>query len=190
MKTPVRALCVAMAAFTGMAAVPAGASLLGAITVVGAVATAGTAPAAGDSAVPPEGATGPSGPNPIARFARDVLGGLGEPTTALNVDSIVAWAAGEGSCARYNPLDTTLPEPGAVAFNTLADGGHVWNYPSWPVGVQATVDTLTSGRYQPVLDVLRSSGGPTALEGAVRATPWGTTTFGSTTYTGAQCAGT
>jgi hypothetical protein len=74
-----------------------------------------------------------------------------------------------------------------VPFNTLPGGGHVWSYPSLSTGVEATVATLTDGRYQPVLDVLVRSAGLSALQAAVRATPWGTLTFGSTSYRGASC---
>src|SRR5207244_12113050 len=75
---------------------------------------------------------------PIRQFAADLLTALGDPLTAANIDAITAWAAGEGSCARNNPLDTTQPKPGATPFNTLTGGGHVWNYPSSAVGLAAT----------------------------------------------------
>jgi murein DD-endopeptidase MepM/ murein hydrolase activator NlpD len=109
--------------------------------------------------------------------------------TDANVEAIVAWAAGEGSCAGNNPLDTTQPKPGATPFNTLAGGGHVWNYPSPAVGLAATVETLHNGLYRPIVAALKASAGAAALEQAVRATPWGTGRFGSTTYAGPRCNG-
>jgi hypothetical protein len=168
--------------FAVIAAIPLGIGLFGALSVAEVVAPS---PAGPEASAVPDASTGD--PNPIAGFARDLLAALGDPATAANVDSIVAWAAGEGSCARFNPLDTTQAEPGAEPFNTLPGGGHVWNYPSLSAGIQATLETLTNGLYQPILDVLGASGGPAALQAAVRATPWGTLTFGSSTYRGATC---
>ncbi len=184
MKAPVCALALAAACFGAVVVLSLGAGLLGAVS-----AAQLTPPVVGGSTNGPAADSTPGGPNPIAAFAGALLAALGDQATGANVDAIVAWAAGEGSCAHNNPLDTTQPEPGAEPFNTLPGGGHVWDYPSLSVGVQATVETLTDGLYGPVLAVLRASGGPAALEAAVRATPWGTSSFGSTGYAGASCGG-
>jgi len=163
---------------------------------VGAFAPLGAALAAGGAAAPtiattPLPADGP-GPAPVpegtvADFATLLLGALGAPVSATNVGAIVAWAAGEGSCAANNPLDTTEPEPGATPFNTLSGGTHVWNYPSAAIGVEATAATLGNGLYGPILAALRADAGVAAVERAVRSTPWGTGAFGSPNWPGPTC---
>ena len=133
-------------------------------------------------------APGNPGANPIQQFGSAVLTRIGAPITAANLGAFSAWAAGEGTCAQFNPLATTQPEPGATPFNTLHDGGHVWNYPSMALGVQATVTALTNGLYQRVIEAFVASGGVAAVAGAVEQSPWGTSTFGSPTYAGKACA--
>jgi hypothetical protein len=150
----------------------------------GGSGVAGASGGSGGSGV--AGGSGGSGGS-IRQFAVDLLTALGDPVTGTNVDALVAWAAGEGSCARFNPLDTTQPKPGATPFNTLPGGGHVWNYPSAAVGLAATVETLQNGLYRPILAVLNSGAGVGALEQAVRSSQWGTGRFGSTQYTGRPC---
>jgi murein DD-endopeptidase MepM/ murein hydrolase activator NlpD len=130
-----------------------------------------------------------AGRNPIEQFGQGLLTALGDEATSQALGAIAAWAAGEGSCAQYNPLDTTQPEAGATPFNTLAGGGHVWNYPSWSEGIQATVETLRNGLYPTILTVLAAGGNAVSLEAAVRASPWGTGRFGSTSFSGAHCPG-
>lgn len=127
--------------------------------------------------------------NSIRSFAAAVMGRIGAPDSAANLDAFAAWAAGEGTCARFNPLATTQPEAGATPFNNLSGGGHVWNYPTFAVGVQATTTAMTNGLYQPVLDAFRASAGVAAVAAAVERSPWGTRLFGSPTYAGRSCAG-
>jgi hypothetical protein len=131
----------------------------------------------------------PPGDNPIRQFASAVLARISAPSSSANLDAFAAWAAGEGSCARFNPLATTQPEPGATPFNNLSGGGHVWHYPSFAIGVQATTTALTNGLYQPVIAAFQASAGVAAVEAAVVRSPWGTRHFGSTSYAGRQCAG-
>ncbi len=129
------------------------------------------------------------GANPLRQFGAAVLARISAPATAANLDAFAAWAAGEGSCARFNPLATTQPEPGASAFNTLSGGGHVWNYPDFATGVTATTTALTNGLYQPVIAAFQASAGVAAVAAAVERSPWGTKHFGSPTYPGARCSG-
>jgi hypothetical protein len=129
------------------------------------------------------------GANPIRQFGAAVLARISAPATAANLDAFAAWAAGEGSCARFNPLATTQPEPGATPFNTLSGGGHVWNYPDFSTGVKATTTALTNGLYQPVIAAFQAGAGVAAVAAAVEGSPWGTKHFGSTTYAGARCSG-
>jgi hypothetical protein len=129
------------------------------------------------------------GANPIRQFGGAVMARINAPVTAANLDAFAAWAAGEGTCARYNPLATTQPEPGATPFNTFGGGLHVWNYPSFAVGVQATTTALTNGLYRPVIAAFVASAGVAAVAMAVEQSPWGTRAFGSTTYGGKACGG-
>jgi hypothetical protein len=150
-----------------------------------------TAPLAITSAAPTgdDAAPVPSGANPIQQFGTAVLTNIGAPTSSSNLGAFAAWAAGEGTCAGFNPLATTQPEPGATPFNTLSDGGHVWNYPSFDVGVRATTTALTNGRYGQVIAAFQADAGVDSVAAAVEASPWGTHHFGSPTYAGRQCGG-
>jgi hypothetical protein len=74
---------------------------------------------------------------------------LGLPHTRSTHDFLVAWSQVEGTKAQYNPLATTLRQPGSTSFNSVG----VQNYPTPEAGVQATADTLKG--YPAVLAVLR-----------------------------------
>lgn len=89
------------------------------------------------------------------------LSDLSAPTSAANAASLSNWAAREGcwGCVgHYNPLDTTLPEPGSWAFNTFGGGLHVQSYPTASEGAQATALTLEDG-YPAIVAALRSGAG-------------------------------
>lgn len=64
---------------------------------------------------------------------------------------LAAWARAEGGTARYNPLNTTQPWPGASDYNSV----HVKNYASGASGIAATAATLTNGRYNGIVGSLR-----------------------------------
>jgi hypothetical protein len=63
-----------------------------------------------------------------------------------------AWARAEGGTARYNPLNTTQPWPGATDYNSA----HVKNYPSGAAGIAATAATLVNGHYDGIVRDLRA----------------------------------
>lgn len=95
-----------------------------------------------------------------AGFFTAVLADLGAPAAAANLSSLAAWAAHEGcwGCVgAWNPLDTTLPEPGSWAFNTFGGGLHVQSYPSAAEGARATAATI--GGYPLIGSALRSGTG-------------------------------
>jgi hypothetical protein len=127
------------------------------------------------------------GANPLRQFGAAVLARIAAPSTSVNLDAFAAWAGGENTCARFNPLATTQPEPGATPFNNLGGGGHVWNYPNFSVGVQATTTALTNGLYRPVITAFQASAGVGAVTAAVARSPWGTKHFGPPTYPGRPC---
>lgn len=57
----------------------------------------------------------------------------------------------EGGTARYNPLNTTEPWPGATDYNSVG----VKNYPNGAAGIAATAKTFTNGYYNGIVADLR-----------------------------------
>lgn len=110
-------------------------------------------------------------------WARALLARLGAPTTSANVSAVTAWEAAEGghwhNSDRYNPLNTTQPEPGAVSTNNVG----VKAYTSWDQGLTATVQTLTNGLYGGILSALSSGQDADQVVSAVVKSPWGTTSI-------------
>lgn len=80
------------------------------------------------------------------------------PTTPGNLLGLLAWHAAEGGTAAFNPLNTTLWQPGSTAYNSFGPGGayHVRNYPDPTTGVRATALTIENGHYPHVLAALRA----------------------------------
>ncbi len=99
------------------------------------------------------------------------------PVTASNVRAIVSWEAAEGghwvNGAHFNPLNTTMPEPGATSMNSVG----VKAYTSWAQGFTATVATLYNGNYPGIIAALRAGTDAQAVANAVGASPWGTLPF-------------
>lgn len=106
-------------------------------------------------------------------FAHSVLSALGIKATAGNMKGLVGWAAAEGgnwkNNAKFNPFNTTLKAPGAKSINSVG----VKAYTSWQQGLDATIKTLKSGKYGPILAALRS-GDPMAIANAIGNSKWGT----------------
>jgi cell wall-associated NlpC family hydrolase len=153
------------------------------------------APAPAPIAAAPTGAAGPVGAapgppgGPLARFDADLLANLGDPVTAANLAGLAGWASGEGSTARYNPYDTTQPEPGATAFNSNS-GDPVRDYPDYRTGLAATVATLEPGgrpspQYGGILRALQAGTSAAAVDAAVAASPWGTRMFPDPSFSAA-----
>jgi hypothetical protein len=124
--------------------------------------------------------TSTASPDPTAgqrAWARWLLRDEGLPRTSCNVGAVSAWEVAEGghwaNTARYNPLDTTQPEPGSYPMNSVG----VQAYPSWKSGLRATITTLGNGNYPGILAALRSGGSAQAVADAVAASPWGTGPF-------------
>jgi hypothetical protein len=122
--------------------------------------------------------SGTAGAYSPASWAQALLGYLGLPRTSQNLTAIMAWELAEGgnwfNSARYNPLDTTMPEPGATDMNSVG----VKAYTSWAEGFTATVATLRNGLYGPILAALQKGDSALAVAEAVAASPWGTGGFG------------
>lgn len=79
---------------------------------------------------------------------------LGLPHNRATHDFLVAWSMAEGTKARFNPLATTLREPGSTSFNSVG----VQNYATPESGVQATADTIK--QYPTIMAVLRGKASP------------------------------
>jgi len=112
-----------------------------------------------------------------ASWAAALLAAGGWPRTACNLSAVTAWERAEGghwaNSARFNPLDTTQPEPGSYPMNSAG----VQAYPSGRSGFTATLATLGNGRYGPVLSALSAGTSARAVADAVAASPWGTAWF-------------
>jgi hypothetical protein len=112
------------------------------------------------SGSPGQPSIGPVGSiNNPTDFANALLAAIGAPSTAANITSIVNWEAREGgnwnNTAKYNPINTTLNEPGATSINSVG----VKAYTSWAQGVQATAATLLGGQYNDIVTALRAGNG-------------------------------
>lgn len=104
-------------------------------------------------------------------FTTALLSSLGARATPENTRFVNAWVRAEGTKAGFNPLATTQTMGPRSNFNSVG----VQNYPNFQTGLNATVKTLTNGRYVPIVSGLRS-GTATAnqLAQAVANSPWGT----------------
>lgn len=108
-------------------------------------------------------------------FMRTVLTRLGAPVTAQNLQFMYAWAQAEGgdthNDASWNPLNTTQAFGSSRSINKVG----VKAYSSFADGVEATVKTLTNGRYSPIVSGLQSgTSTATQLAQQVAKSPWGT----------------
>jgi hypothetical protein len=110
-----------------------------------------------------------------ALFAREVLLGIGAPESSGNITFLEEWEAKEGgnwvNTAHYNPLNTSLQEPGSVNYSSGQAGTGVQSYKSWGNGLKATIVTLMGGYYTNVVGALRKNNQAGALT-ALKASPW------------------
>src|SRR6266516_256594 len=128
-------------------------------------------------------------------WANALLNRLGIPPNRGNVRALVGWAQAEGghwkNQARFNPLNTTQPEPGA---GNTGSQGNIKAYKDWQQGLNATVATLRNGRYGGILQALKGND-PGAIARAIGSSPWGTNaslvakTIGGTTGTPVRAGG-
>ena len=109
-------------------------------------------------------------------FARLLLPKVGAKPTKRNLWAFVAWAQAEGGSASFNPLNTTLPKPGATNYNAVG----VKNYKSLAQGVEATAETLNYGAdrslygYRAIRKRLRGNSWARLTLRAVERSTWGT----------------
>ena len=123
-----------------------------------------------------------------ADWASALLGAEGIQDSSTDVNNLVRWWQAEGGAGpqfgvpnnddNYNPLNTTLPEPGAVSTNSAG----VKSYTSWQQGLNATVDTLASPDYgyPAILADLEDNAIYSKFAQDVTASSWGTHLAGTT----------
>lgn len=109
-------------------------------------------------------------------WALDLLAAVGNSTpTADTIAFLVAWSqaedGGDDALSRFNPWNTSQPEPGSWTINS--DG--VRGYPDRETGLQAMVETLQANHagYADILAGLQTNDPQRALDG-LYASPWGT----------------
>ncbi|MGO8683738.1 MAG: coiled-coil domain-containing protein [Thermoleophilia bacterium] len=167
-----------IAAAKAAAAARAAAAAAAAARAAAAAAAAARSEQAAQAPLPanssPGGASGDYTPQ---TWAQALLRDAHLPTTTANLSAIVAWEMAEGgnwyNGARYNPLDTTMPEPGASDMNAVG----VKAYASWSEGLTATIATLENGDYANIIAALRAGQNAAAVAAAVAVSPWGTQPF-------------
>jgi len=109
-------------------------------------------------------------PMSFGRWATAFLGRLGAPIERNNLVVIVSWETAEYTNARWNPLATTWPMPGATTFN----GSGVRNYVSLSQGLDATIATLRrpGHGYGAILTDLAGNADPMTTARAINASDW------------------
>jgi peptidoglycan hydrolase CwlO-like protein len=108
----------------------------------------------------------------FGQWAGSFLPRIGAPACHDNMVAVVAWGVAEYTAARWNPLATSYPMPGATDFTA----GGVKNYRSLDQGLDATRLTLERGSaslgYGPILQSLRGCRGAEDTARAVDASSW------------------
>ena len=110
----------------------------------------------------------------LRQWSTSVLHALDIQPNRENVRALSGWARAEGghwnNTARYNPLNTTQPMPGARDTGTQ---GNIKVYRNWHQGIKATVETLRNGHYGGIIHALKS-GTAGDVASAIGNSPWGT----------------
>lgn len=113
-------------------------------------------------------------------FYKEILKGVGAPVTPDNMEFLYAWRQSESGQAKNNPFNTTHHKPGASFYNCLSKNFEgkcihgVKNYQQDMDGVQATIDTLQNGRYDDIVNSLKSGKDSMKTATALKNSPWGT----------------
>jgi len=112
-------------------------------------------------------------------FYKSILKGIGVPITDENIKFFYAWRQAEGGKARNNPFNTTQSKPGSTFYNCLKKGvsgckSGVRNYLNSQDGIDATVRTIKNGRYQNIINALKTGDSAEKSALALKSSPWGT----------------
>lgn len=103
-------------------------------------------------------------------WAQRFLRQLGVPVTDRTRMAMVVWMQSEGSPARWNPLATILPMPGAVTMNSAG----VKHYPDRRTGLEASLRTIREEQYDEIVRRLARNSYPRYIVNAIAESPWGT----------------
>jgi len=112
-------------------------------------------------------------------FYKSILKGLGAPVTDENMKFLYAWRQAEGGKAKNNPFNTTQAKPNSTFYNCLKKGisgckSGVRNYMNSKDGIDATIKTIKNGRYQNIINALKSGDSAEKTALALKSSPWGT----------------
>ena len=91
-------------------------------------------------------------------FYKQILDGIDAPHTDENLKFLYAWRKAEGARAKNNPFNTTQNMKNDSNISNYNSVG-VKNYSSKNIGVEATVKTLTNGRYPCIVRGLKKDAG-------------------------------
>jgi hypothetical protein len=81
----------------------------------------------------------------------DILTRLSSPSTEYNLLWMKLWRDAEGASATYNPWNSTQKKNGSTKYNGIG----VQNYFSFQDGLDATISTMTNGKYSTILKALK-----------------------------------
>jgi hypothetical protein len=146
--------------------------MMGSPALRGAPTSGGAGGGGGGAPAGPIAGAGLRGRTPLPQgWESQILQALGAPVNPQTIGDLDLWQRYEGgstlNAASYNPLDTTLREPGSSAMNSVG----VQAFPNWQEGLAATVSTLKQNNMAGILRALQSGGG--GFSSAVNASPWG-----------------
>lgn len=108
---------------------------------------------------------------PVKGWENLILARLNAPVTPQNLLFLDDWQRAEGGNAENNPFNTTQGGNGTIGnYNSVG----VKRYGTAQGGINATVQTLTNGRYGNILSALKSGKSAKAAAQALANSPWGT----------------
>jgi hypothetical protein len=111
----------------------------------------------------------------LEQWANDELTVLGAPRSQSNVNALMAWANTEGGWfhndATYNPLNTSLPEPGSTNIPDNPDD--IQSYASLESGLEATAATIQQQNMAGIDAALLGGNGSQTLQNGIDNSAWG-----------------
>lgn len=106
-------------------------------------------------------------------FYVKILKGINAPVTDENLKFLYAWRKAEGGKASNNPFNTTMnlsSDSEKSNYNTAK----VKNYSKPEYGIEATIKTLTNGRYSCIVNGLKNNIGAEKISKCQDLHTWGT----------------
>lgn len=103
-------------------------------------------------------------------WTEQFLLGLNAPVNNHTLYGISAWLEGENTKAKNNGLATTRIGYGGTDFNSAG----VKNYPTFALGMQATIDTINRAPYKKLRAAIHAGVSAHDIAAEIVASPWGT----------------